>query len=335
MNNPRKITLKDVAAKAGFSNCIVSKILNGSKNDIRVGEETRRRVLAAAATLNYKPNLEARRLATGRKDAIGIFLATREDLCSGFFMRAVQGIVARAEELGFTANLGIASSDSNVKLIERRVIDSAIIIPQEAELSENLVSCLMAEGIPHIFVNPGKEVDFNAVYCDDRDGVGKALSYFHSLGHWRIAYFGNPGGHSSVQTRHEAYLDFIARRQLIPFSDPQARMDMRQFISESIHEFKATAILLYHDAHLFRFYNACHSLGLKIPDDLSVIAINDMASPEDFIPQPTVIRIPSYEMGMAGVDLLATVVNGGEPVKSITLKEELVIRESCGERTQP
>jgi len=325
----KRPTLKDVAKEAGVSSCLASKVLSGKEEGVWVSAGSKARIFDAAEKLNYKPNISARQLARGRKDAIGIFFDRTHSFRSPFVMVAVEGIVSRAEELGYTVNLGLSRADGDVKLIETGAIDSAILIPDIKGFNDGLRRSLGEEGIPSVFLNPGEKMDFDAVCCDDEGGMRQAVSYLLSLGHKRIAYLGTPTDHSSGETRLAAYNSAMAGLGLEPFSFKIGSSVSTEDLDKARLSWGATALILYHDHVFTELHMLCHSMGLSIPRDLSVVGINDVEDFRKFIPQPTNVRVPILEMGAAAVDLLDRRIREGRPVPSVNFAETLVVRGSC------
>lgn len=321
--------MKDIARESGVSACLASKILNGKEEGVWASDTTRERILASARRLNYTPNHTARQLAKGRKDAIGIFFDKSSDFESGFIMKAVKGIVSRAEDLGYTVNLGLAKCAKEVKLLETGAIDSAILIPAGEGQNDSLCKAMQSQGMPHVFLNPAEAMECNAVCCDDVGGMKQAVSHLASLGHMRIAYVGQDTDHPSEPTRRNAYAESLSALGGTPVLLNPGHVISKNLIAQAVKKKKTTAFIIYQDAMLVDFYMACRSLGLDLPRDLSVIAVNDIIDHRRFIPAPTAIRIPIFEMGMAAVDLLDTHIKNGAPVPSVTFDETLIVRDSC------
>ncbi len=329
----KRPTLKDVAKEAGVSGCLASKVLSGKEAGVWIAAGTKARILDAAQRLNYKPNIQARQLARGRKDAIGIFLEKSSDFSSSFVMTSIKGIVSRAEELGYTVNLGLSgvNADGKLKLVETGSIDSAILIPAREGFCKSLHETLKEEGIPAVFLNPGEWLDVNAVCCDDAGGMRQAVSYLKDLGHRRIAYIGQSTDHTSGQSRIKVFRALCPELGLEGLTLESGFNYPKEVLTKAVLEWKASALILYHDEMLIDLHMGCHALGLEMPEDLSVIAINDVADSKHFVPAPSCVRVPIFEMGMAAVDLLGKLIESGKPVPSALFAEELVVRGSCRE----
>ncbi|MBI4976646.1 MAG: LacI family DNA-binding transcriptional regulator [Spirochaetes bacterium] len=329
MTKQRRITLTDVAKEAGVSGCLASKIISGKDEGVWIAAETKERILKAAHKLNYKPNLQARQLARGRKDAIGIFIDKSSDFNSRFVMASVKGIVTKAEELGFTVNLGLSHPGSDIKLIETGAIDSAILIPADRRLGEELEGTLTREHIPTIKLNPGLWVDENSVCCDDTGGMKQAVAHLTELGHRRIVYIGSPTEHASGGTRLAAYRNAMAEAALEALTLESGTILLPEIVEQAVRGLNATAVILYHDEMLVDLHMACNRLGIRIPDDLSVVGINDLEDATRFIPATTDVHIPIFDMGIAAVELLEKQIRLGAPVPSVLIPESLIVRDSC------
>ena len=320
----KKATLKDIALEAGVSSCLASKILNGKSEGVWASEETKAKIIKAAKVLDYKPNISARRLAGGRKDSIGVFLDNRSDFTSQFISIGLEGVVIRAEELGYSLNLGMAGTGDKLKLLEKGVVDSVILIPSDAFCCHELAERLKKEGVPTVLLNPGGKEQFNAVTCDDKSGVAQAVEHLKSLGHSKIAFMGCPSNHASYKDRLDSFLESSGGGPNFAFNAISAEL-----IRDAIAKSDFTACVLYVDEMLIPFYEACHSLGLEIPNDMSVIGINNCIDPKRFLQKPTNVQVPIHEMARRSVEMLDEIIRKGEAIESVDFGETLVLRDSC------
>jgi len=149
------------------------------------------------------------------------------------------------------------------------------------------------------------------------------------LGHKRIAYLGTPTEHSSGETRLAAYSAAMSGLGLEPCSFRIGSSLSKEDLDKTRLSWGATALILYHEHVFTELHMLCHSMGLSIPRDLSVVGINDVEDYRRFVPQPTNVRVPILEMGAAAVDLLDRRIREGRPVTSVNFAETLVIRDSC------
>lgn len=144
----KKISLKDIAEAAGVSPALVSFVLNGKKDEYRVGEETAQRILKIAKEMNYQPNLAARGLRSGRTKTIGLVVS---DISNPFFSQMARVLEDEATRKGYTVLFG--SSDENKEKMNRVVgslinkgVDGLIIVP--CDNSEKSIASLVDGNVP-------------------------------------------------------------------------------------------------------------------------------------------------------------------------------------------
>lgn len=343
MITEKKATLKDIAQEAGVSTCLVSKVLNRKlTGPWVVSEKTTSKILNAAKKLDYKPNFSARTLAGRPKKCIGLFLDVETDFTSPFIQRSVGAIVKRAEELGYSVNLGLARDNESLKLIDRDVIDSVILIHSASYKSNKISNLLKEKNVPFVNLNTDEYLPFNAVNCNDRRGMQITVDYLRSLGHEKIAFIAYPQDHKSYTERKEEFSNLCGKNGVI--YNQVGSEYMRNRLHETTNTFiepeyifgilkkpESTAYIIQADDLLHPFYESCFYHGLKIPEDISVIGINDTLKLEKFLLKPTMLKLPIAEMSSTSVDMLDQLIKTGKPVPAIEFKEELSIRESCSQ----
>ncbi len=327
---PKIATLKNVADLAGVSKSVASRLLNNAPTAICISEATRGKVFKAATELDYKPNMNARRLARQRFDAIGLIYQAADFFQNEFFMCCMDGIISAADSYNYTIILNVGKHTKGrfgVKMVDERSVDGILIMPPEP--CDPLVSYLTSEQLPFVVVNPGTPLQEDAVCCDDVGGAEKAMDYLRGLGHARICHVTSTTPHPSVAVRRAVYARRMEADGLEPVVGPGPGETLRAFVAHCVTRRKATAFFLYHDISAIEFYMACHSLGISIPDDVSVLGVNDGATCARLLPQLTSVRLPMWEMGIAAVELLTRKLKSKASQPAVTFEETLIVRDSC------
>ncbi len=301
---------------------MVSKLINGK--DAGAAEETRQRVFAATKRLGYKPNISARRLAGASRDSIGVFFDKDSDFKHPFLTTALHAIILRAEELGYSVNIGMAGTGDKLKLLEKGVIDSAILVHSNAHSCEELGARFEKESLPTVFLNPGHPMPTNAVLCDDIGGMDLAVGHLRGLEHERIAFVAEASTHASHASRVRRIEELAGGCRFIQIPADSGVEELKRVVSET----DASAFIALEDM-LTPLYMACHALGIEIPEDMSVIGINDGIDVKALEPKTTMIRIPMLEMAIRAVDMLDESIRSGKNVASALYRETLVERASC------
>lgn len=180
----KKISLKDIAEKAGVSTALVSFVLNGRGREYRVSEETSRRIQKIAKELNYQPNLAAKSLRTGKSKTIGLVVS---DISNPFFSQLARILENGATNSGYTVLFGSSDekADKMIRVSENLLnkgVDGLIIVP--CEHSESYICKLVADNVPVVlFDRYFPEVDVSYVAFDNYNATYEATRYLLSSGY--------------------------------------------------------------------------------------------------------------------------------------------------------
>ena len=337
-------TIKDVALKAGVSIKTVSRVVN---LDPAVRDATRRRVELAIADLSYVPDSIARSLRSRRTNALGV--VTDFVLITPHSVDLISGIQDACNELGFvvlTINTkgNHAQETRAIKTLTERKVDAILYVtvrhvwltapPAVADLPTVLVNCSVAD-------NP-----LPAIVPDDFQGGYDAAKYLIDLGHRDIALISLIPGFEAAKLRGNAYREALANHGL-PYRPElvqvgQVRDANREFyITREATEAvlgaarRPSAIVCGKDEVAMRVYNNVRAMGLRVPQDVSIIGYDNFVNiAENLDPPLTTVALPYYQMGQQAVDTIHRLI-GGESVDNRVSKIRcpLVERESC--RTWP
>ncbi len=336
-------TLEEVAKAAGVSVTTASRVLTANKHPVRA--TTRQRVLRAAERLHYRPNLLARGMRTDRTHTIGIIA---EDLLSPFTPPIIRGIQDFLQEIDYLAL--IVNTDS-APAVEQSAINMLLSRSVEGILFVELdhlagTAELEASQKPYMFVHRlfGASIT-NSVVPDDELGSRLAIEHLINLGHQRIAHIAGPQGWHSARRRLESFRDTLAGHglvvdeKLIIAGDWTYEGGMRaaQQILSNIKQ--PTALYVANDTMAFGAIQAMQQQGLRVPEDLAVVAYDNSEFSRILHPTLTTVSLPAYEMGVQAAELLWKKLQG-EAIDAAEVKicGQLYVRESCGaaetERTQ-
>jgi LacI family transcriptional regulator len=338
--------MRDVAELAGVGTMTVSRVLSGS---VPVSEETRDRVMAAVAKLNYQPNEIARSLREARTRTIGIIVPNFYD---SFFARCAHAISQVAQERGYSVIVTTSAEDAAVEyreasLLVRRNIDGLVVIPAwfgvpQFHLPEFsavpivTLDRLLLDQLPHPTFR-------GSVMVDNSNGARIAVEHLIGHGHSKILYLGLSNDLTTLQSRYTGYEEGMRTAGLEPESfftcgTQESTLDILRSLVEagSMHSaiFSSNNLVTQYVLH------ALAALKLEIPRDVAFIGFDDLEMFDIFMPPITVVRQPIDALGrMAGEMLLErltrTGVDEAEEVdaSSVILPVELVIRRSCGCRS--
>jgi len=311
-----------------------SRALDDNRSTM-VRPETVDRVRRAAAELGYRVNRMARGLKTNRSFTIGMLIP---DITNPFFPPIVRGAEDALAEDGYTLVLANTDNDQDkehrhlIRMLERQV-DGLLLAM--ARRRDPLVEDLLGGSTPMVLVN--RTIDRGgvpAVIPDDQAGMTLAVEHLYQLGHRWLAHVAGPSDTSTGARRAAGFSAAVSLlglpdplvREAPAFSDAAGREAARPVFARTPHP---TAIVAANDLIALGVIEAGEEVGLRCPDDFSVVGFNDMPFADRFRPSLTTVRIPEYEIGLraAGV-LLGRIDQPDRPPETILIAPELVVRES-------
>jgi len=328
------ITIIDVAREAGVSYATVSRVIN---NKAHVKPEKREAVLRAMNRLGYVVNQQARGLASGRSQVIGLLV---QNLGNSWMGAIIRGIDEQLSTTGYdimlyTTHRRKESEMAYVGAISRGMADGLLLIlPRDPQA---YLESLRRQRFPHVLIDhQGIDDQGAAVGVANWDGAYAATRYLIELGHQRIGFITGNLEMASATERLAGYQAALTDHDIR--SDPtlvvegnflQPRGFTAGQILLSLPE-RPTALFASNDSMAFGVMEAARDRGLRIPDDLSVIGFDDIAEAATVHPPLTTVRQPLEQMGRTAARMLLRLIEAPEtPVERIILATELIIRNSC------
>jgi DNA-binding LacI/PurR family transcriptional regulator len=325
----RTAVMADVARLAGVSHQTVSRVINESAH---VRPETRRRVLAAMRTLDYRPNPAARALVTGRSRTLGVvsfdttlygpastlFAIEQAAHAAGYFITIVSLLAMdRAAVLGAVDRLRVQGVDGIL-----------VITPQEgaAEAVANLPAA-----VPVVAVEAGPPGSVPVVAVDQFAGAVSATQLLLDLGHRTVWHVAGPRDFLEAQQRVEGWRATLkaAGAQTPPVLtgdwSPRSGYEVGRRLAEDP---AVTAVFVANDQMALGVLRALHERGRSIPREISVVGFDDIPEAQYFTPPLTTVRQDFGEMGRSSLRLLLDLMRSGQPPSRLTIAPELVVRRS-------
>ncbi len=325
-------TQEDVARKAKVSRALVSLVMREAPN---VSEQRRRRVLRAAEELGYRPNAYARSLASKRLDTIGVLI---NDLTNPYFGGVYSSFAAAAEEAGFDLLVAPGTRSATKEsalvrtLLEHRVAGLALLSPlmPTSELRR------LTTAWPTVLIGRDASIaGVDVVTTDERYAAQSVLEHLTSLGHRDIVHV-TGGNNRAAQDRAKAYRDTMVERGLEP------RVVVAAFThaagQKAGHEVAAmhprpTAVVAANDLIAVGAMGAFQSLGLRVPEDVSVVGYDDSQIAQLDQVQLTSVRQPVDQFGDVAVSLLVQRIDEPGAERDVQrLETELVERRTTSAR---
>jgi LacI family transcriptional regulator len=320
----KRATLKEVAKAAGVSLASASYAINGAGS---VGESTREHILKVAAELGYRPNQSAKAMKTGKTGAIGLILP---DLTNPFFPSLAQGVIQAARTHGYSVFLtdtgGSTQAEQHaVSLLIDHGVDGVVWFP----IADDGPVGRLIEGVPTVVLDrnlPGYDV----IQADYADGGRLAAEHLIAAGHVNIGVISGPHAASSARQRAEGAIATVRERANLTWHVHNAfSVDLEPAVSQALDGRTATAVIAGADLIAIGAMRYIRSIGLSVPDDVSVVGFDDIPWAQLHTPALTTIDMPVEEMAAAAVETLVRRMGArGEPCRRVVFSVGLVARDS-------
>jgi len=327
------VNYNDIAKLAKVSSTTVSHVINETRI---VLPGTKKRVVDAMRKLNYQPNLLARGLATGKTHTIGLVIS---DIRNPFYPEVIQGV----EELAVKNNYNIFLCNTNydiekglksIQALISKKIDGMILTSSQAD--DLLIEKLINSKIPVVFVNLCKiNVNVDCICIDYKVGIIEAVKYLVSLNHKKIYFISGPRNLKTAKIRINNFIEAVEK------SD---RVDLSHRIIEGNHKidggFEAakgilkeeelpTAVVCSNDLTAIGAMKAFGVAGIKVPEDISVIGLDNIMLTKIVSPALTTIGLERYKIGRKAMEfLLRRIKDKNLPKQTGIFKTKLILRKS-------
>ncbi len=326
--------LVDVAQRVGVTKSVVSRVLNDDPT-LTVRPETRSRIRAAAQELGYRAHAGARALAGSEARALALLIP---DLSNPVSSRIIRGAYRRAREHGYVVLLAEDSTDDAAgdafpELVEAGRVDGLLIA--SARPDHPLLGSERLGRVPHVFVNREVAGSGRNVGMDLAAASGTAVRHLHALGHRRIGLVSGPEDLQPAQARTAGFVEAMTALGLDPRHigrgpfDEQGGAAAAERLLRAVPEL--TALYASTLGQAVGAMHAVRSLGLRIPEDVSVVAYDDLPLADYLDPPLTTIGMPLQELGAAAVDAVLRQLGGGASADVVVPTRPVVLqRRSTG-----
>lgn len=327
------VNYSDIAKLAKVSSTTVSHVINETRF---VMPETKRRVLEVMKKLKYQPNLLARSLATGKTHTIGLVIS---DIRNPFYPELVQGVEELAVKNDY--NVFLCNTDYDIEkglksigaLIKRK-IDGIIVVSSQVDSS--IINQLMDTDVNFILVDWGKRnVGVDSLYFDYRVGIAEAIAYLVSLKHSNIYFISGPKTLKTAKIRIRNFIEAIEKCSDMNYKiiEGDHKMEGGSRAAQKILKEKIlpTAVVCSNDLTAIGAMKAFKARGIKIPDNMSIIGLDNTALTEIVSPTLTTIELERYRIGKTSMELLLNRIKDKNlPKQTRIFKTRLIVRESTG-----
>lgn len=346
----KRVTSIDVAKYVGFSRATVSKVLNNPDTDT-VRPETKKKILRAAQELGYRKNLAGRSLMDQKAYTIGLLSISNfgsflfSETAIGMFSEALK-VDYRLTFCGFISKSDQSGIRTVVDFYRERGIDGAICLMTtdfDRKIIKNVVKQFHEEHIPFVFMNSGlMEKDADDISPDYYQIGRLGTDYLLQLGHKHIAFVAHEQNHQSMEERLSGYRDALNE-----FTSTQYREEYVVIDNEEPNSVRTgywswrnvlmkcaprpTAVYAFHENNTAGVVYAAEDLGLKIPDDLSIMGTYHNPQRQYFKHAMTSVVLPLQEVGRQAVKLLMKRINNEGPNHAIHIRIPGMVKlgETC------
>jgi LacI family transcriptional regulator len=328
------VTIYDVAKESGVSYSTVSRVLNGFEF---VKDGTRQKVLEAAEKLGYVANLQARSLAGGRSNVVGVLVPVIDN---SYITEIVAGIDDELAQANFNLMLHTTHRHTGKEAQYANTIASGmsdgllLVVPLAIDA---YLKSLRDRQFPYVLIDQHDPLEKSAeIVTTNRKGAYEAVSYLIELGHERIAFITGLMKLYSTYERLAGYRDALSDHNLPVIDDYVVEGDFWEkeaYIATNrllSLDPMPTAIFASNDLTALGAMVSIREHGLLIPEDISIIGFDDIPQAGYIHPTLTTVRQPLEQMGRVAVNLLfETLDNPDRPPRQVMLDTELIIRGSC------
>jgi LacI family transcriptional regulator len=342
-----KVTIHEVAKRAGVSTKTVSRVVNGQGE---ISEETRLRVQAVIDALGYRPNILARSLVSQRSHMLGV-VAWGIDFYAP--SRIVVGIEQRSAELGYALFLHLISHPTAAgserilgTLADHRVDGIIWAVPEVSDNHDWVNSASLLDLPPIVFLNTQPHSSLDTISVDNRRGGEMAVQHLIEQGCRRIGLISGPADWWETSERQAGWRDAleqagleVANRRIVPtdWSVEGGDRAMQRLLEQSP---EIDAVFASSDDIALGAIAAASRAGRRIPDDLALVGFDNIPQAAYFQPPLTTIDQPLTRTGRAAVDRLIERIapwhsgqeqtDALESVTALRMEPRLVIRDSSG-----
>jgi LacI family transcriptional regulator/LacI family repressor for deo operon, udp, cdd, tsx, nupC, and nupG len=334
------ISIQDIAREAGVSHTTVSRALHDSP---LISQEVREHIKKLADDMGYIPNAVAQSLRGQRTNTVGLVVTTISD---PFVGRVVHGIEEVAQQYNLSIILSVSNNDPDREMavmenFHRRRVDGIIVAA--AQLTAQHEKRLVRINVPTVLINHQAEAQLeylHSVSIDDYQGAYKVVDYLLQLGHRSIGFLGAGNRPRSNRVRMEGYRDALATVGIVPeeswirIAPPEHRyhsedvLDGQALLLDLIQT-GVTAVFCYNDSIAAGAVLACHSLGIAVPEQLSIVGFDDNELAQYVDPPLTTVHQPMVRLGRTAMEMLLDLM-AERSVQDHVLSLDLVLRGSSG-----
>lgn len=336
----KRVTIKDVAEKAGVSITTVSRVLNDNY-ETHMRMETKEKILSTIEELGYTPDKNAQVLSRSRTDVIGIIVP---DISDPFFATLVRGIEKVSNNHGLTTIIADTENSEkkeseHIKTLLSERVDGVVLVPtgtacsEPGRLIDNDIHVVLADRSIEGFSAP-------VVTSADEEGSYEITKYVLSLGHEKIYFIQGPQALSTSRKRLDGYKrameshgsGFKEKNVFQGDFTFESGLEVGNQIKDQVRDV-SMALIAANDMMAIGVIRALKDSGLSVPNDVCIAGFGDEFSRNLITPKLTTVRVPAGEIGSKAAELLYEGIEGSKDLQKepevVNLSTELIEGETC------
>ena len=312
-----QIKIYDIAGSAGVSLATVSRVLNHPE---KVKKATRDKVLRIIKEKGYKPNANARGLASRKSTTVAVIVPT---LTRASIAESIQGIDDSAKKYGYSIRLFVNNDKEEEKELWGDVIASSVdgILFMNDEMSEEVLELSNASPVPVVFVNANaNSKQYCSVSIDNEECAYNITKQMIEKGNKKIVFITTSHFFSINELKVKGYKRAMEEAKL-PYEviDSTGKLDQNEVqYREYLEHNHPEVVLAVRDSMAISFMNVASKMGIKVPDDLQVIGFQNTRYSLLSNPQLTCVETPIYEIGNIAMSMLTEEMQAEEEVRKET-----------------
>lgn len=331
-----KVDIIQIAKKLNISKSTVSRAFRDSSD---INPKTKERILKLAKELNYQPNYYASNLKEQKSKTIAIVLP---ELANNYFTQIIQGAEREAKKQGYHILIFVTDDDINkerefIRSLASGRVDGVIMSASGESTDHSYLENINYDNLPIVlFDRIYDDIELPKIVTDDYHSSFMATEHLIQSGCQRIAYFVINKELSIGKTRMQGYVDAL-KKYKIPFRKrlivdcSNSYEENNELIEVALRKQKPDGILASVERLAFSTYYVCQRIGMRIPQDIKVIAFSSLEIAELLQPSLSVVRQPAIQIGEKAAATLLKLLSGETLLKEeqfTTMHSDLVIRAS-------
>lgn len=341
----KAVTLADVGREVGVSAMAVSAVINGTKTSSRISDETRHKILEAAARLNYRPNMAARSLVSRRMNTLGVTTVFSGSQMNLYFFEIFDGIMAAANRHGQNITVFTLADWKHMEQISRFCdgrIDGMILV---APVIEHELVSQLPNNVPFVSLHSNEPIPgLVDLESDEKEGAFQMVKHLIGEGHHRILHLAGPFDRTGSSRRLDGYRQALLDSGM-PYDEDLvletdytmdvARSRLREWMDAHLEQAMPDAVFCVNDLVAVACIETLGDYGYRVPEHISVCGFDDTLVAR--ATHLSSVRQPLKEMGSRAVDILVEQIDahlrnedfkGRESRSTIMFPTQPVVRAS-------